>query len=371
MIDPRITTLAKTLINYSCKLKEGEKILIEVVGDHMDLATELVKQVYAAKALPYTNIIEPALLRAMHMGSSEAQWDLAAEWDTLRMSKMDAYIGLRGGDNSAEYADVPQTNMDYYMKHYYKPVHFGIRIPKTKWVVLRYPAPSMAQAANMSTEAFEDFYFSVCNLDYAKMSKAMDPLVELIEKTDKVRVTGKGTDLTFSIKGLPGIKCDGDRNIPDGEVFTAPVKDSIEGTISYNTPSREEGFVYENIVFKFHKGKIVEATANDNERINKYLDTDEGARYVGEFSFGINPLVKKPMMDTLFDEKIYGSIHLTPGNAYDECDNGNKSAVHWDLVFIQTPEYGGGEIYFDGRLIRKDGIFVAPELSCLNAENLV
>jgi aminopeptidase len=202
------------------------------------------------------------------------------------------------------------------------------------------------------------------------MSKAMDPLQELMEKTDIVRIVGPGTELEFSIKGLPAIKCDGKMNIPDGELFTAPVRDSVNGRLAYNTPAVYQGFTYENIVLEFKNGKIVKATANDDLRINKILDTDEGARYIGEFSFGLNPFIEKPMKDTLFDEKIKGSIHLTPGNAYDECDNGNRSAIHWDLVYIQRPEYGGGEIWFDDVLIRKDGLFVLPELECLNPQSL-
>ncbi len=202
------------------------------------------------------------------------------------------------------------------------------------------------------------------------MSRAMDPLVALMERTDKVHLKGPGTDLTFSIKGMNAIKCDGERNIPDGEVYTAPIRDSINGTLSYNTPSLVAGFRFENIRFTFEHGKIVDAVANDTQRINQYLDTDEGGRYIGEFSLGVNPNIHTPMCDTLFDEKIAGSIHFTPGNAYDEADNGNRSAIHWDLVLIQTPEYGGGEIYFDDVLIRKDGRFVIPELEGLNEENL-
>ena len=185
-----------------------------------------------------------------------------------------------------------------------------------------------------------------------------------------MHLKGPGTDLTFSIKGMNAIKCDGERNIPDGEVYTAPIRDSINGTLSYNTPSLVAGFRFENIRFTFENGKIVDATANDTQRINQYLDTDEGGRYIGEFSLGVNPNIHTPMCDTLFDEKIAGSIHFTPGNAYDEADNGNRSAIHWDLVLIQTPEYGGGEIYFDDVLIRKDGRFVIPELEGLNEENL-
>ena len=286
------------------------------------------------------------------------------------MKKMDAFIGVRGDDNSAELSDVPEDKLDMYSKLYSSPVHHDIRVPKTKWVVLRYPTPSMAQSAHQSLESFENFYFNVCNMDYKKMSDAMDKLVDLMNETDKVHIKGEGTDLTFSIKGIPAVKCDGICNIPDGEVYTAPVKDSINGTLSYNTPSEYNSFTFDNVCLKFKDGKIIEATANDNERINKIFDTDEGARYIGEFAIGVNPYITKPMNNILFDEKIMGSFHFTPGNCYEDANNKNKSAIHWDLVCIQTTEYGGGEIYFDDVLIRKDGLFVLEELKCLNPDNL-
>ena len=223
----------------------------------------------------------------------------------------------------------------------------------------------------MSSDEFEDFYFKVCNLDYSKMSKAMDNLVKLMDKTDKVRIVGNGTDLTFSIKGIKSIKCDGKMNIPDGEVFTAPVKNSVNGVLSYNTPSLySDGFTYENIKFEFKNGKIIDASCNDTKRINKILDTDAGSRYIGEFAIGVNPYITEPMKDILFDEKIMGSFHFTPGSCYDEAPNGNNSQIHWDLVCIQTKKYGGGEIYFDDKLIRKDGLFVIDSLKCLNPDKL-
>ncbi|HEX4415179.1 MAG TPA: aminopeptidase, partial [Lacipirellulaceae bacterium] len=240
------------------------------------------------------------------------------------------------------------------------------RVGKTKWVVLRYPTESFAQAANMSTPAFEDFYFDVCTADYAAMAKAQEPLVARMQKTDRVRIISPGTELEFSIKGIPIIPCAGDRNIPDGEVFTAPVRDSINGRIRFNTKSRYQGTVYENVEFEFKSGKIIDAKANETEKINAILDSDEGARYCGEWAIGVNNRVRHPMLDTLFDEKIGGSFHLTPGQAYEIADNGNHSRIHWDLVLIQRPDYGGGEMWFDGELVRKDGRFIPADLQGLN-----
>ncbi len=369
MRDPRVQQLAHGLINNSVKLRAGEKLLIENYGYEKDLVTALVEEAYQAGGLPFVWIKEMTAHRALLMGLTDEQSNIWADAEAHLMSRMDCYLGVRSGDNKYETADVPAEQQQRYSKLVGVPVHDEIRLKK-RWCVLRYPAPSTAQLAGMSTEAFEDYYFNVCCLDYAKMDRAMDALVARMEKTDNVRIVGPGTDLTFSIKGLPAIKCAGELNIPDGEVFTAPVKTSVNGTLAYNTPSVYEGFTYENIRFVFRDGKIIEATANDTARINKVLDVDEGARYVGEFAIGVNPHITNVMKDTLFDEKVCGSFHFTPGMCYDECDNGNKSANHWDLVCIQTPEFGGGEMWFDGELVRKDGLFVPADLHCLNPENL-
>ena len=370
MKDPRIEILAKNLINYSIELQKGEKVLIENFGLQRELVTALVKEAYLAGGYPFVLLKDQQVDRALLLGAEEEQFNMIADFEANVMSKMDAYIGLRSGDNINEQADVPDDKVKIHGNTIGKKVHRDIRVPKTKWVVLRYPTSNMAQLAKMSTEAFEDFYFDVCNLDYGKMNKAMDSLAELMNRTDKVRLTGPGTDLSFSIKDIPAIKCAGNANIPDGEVYTAPVRDSVNGVITYNTPSPYQGFTFENVKLTFKDGSIVEASANDTARINKIFDTDEGARYVGEFAIGVNPYILNPMQDILFDEKIAGSFHFTPGQCYDEAFNGNHSNIHWDMVNIQRPEYGGGEIYFDDVLIRKDGLFVIPELEGLNPENL-
>jgi len=370
-VDPRIHMLAKNLITYSTSLKKGEKVLIEMFDDALPLAKAIVAETYRVGGIPFLTLKNNQLQRVLLQNATLEQLKLIAEWEAQRMSTMDAYIGIRASENISELSDVPPEQLQMYQQHWQKQVHTDLRVPNTKWCVMRYPNHSMAQLANMSTEAFENFYFDVCNLDYAKMDNAMTPLVNLMEKTDRVKIIGPGTDLTFSIKNIPAIKCSGLRNIPDGEVYTAPVKTSINGCLTYNTPAVYQGATYENIHLKFSEGKIVKATANHTEKLNKVLDTDEGARYIGEFAIGLNPHISIPMKDTLFDEKIKGSFHFTPGNAYDHAFNGNKSAIHWDLVCIQTPEYGGGEIWFDDVLIRKDGLFVIPELQGLNPENLL
>jgi aminopeptidase len=370
MKDPRIEQLAKNLINYSVELKPGEKILIENIGNEVPLTQALIREAYKAGGIPFLTIKNHELLRVLLNNCTVEQMKETADFEMARMKEMKAYIGLRTGNNVSELGAVPSEKMNIYTEYYSKPLHSELRVKYTRWCVLRYPNHSMAQLAGMATEEFEDFYFNVCNLDYSRMSKAMDNLVKYMEKTDRVRITGKDTDLSFSMKGLPAIKCDGKLNIPDGEVFSAPIKDSVNGVITYNSPAVYQGVTFENIRLEFKDGKIIRATANDTKRINEIFDTDGGSRYVGEFSLGVNPYIEKPMKDTLFDEKIKGSLHFTPGSCYDECDNGNRSAIHWDLVFIQRPEFGGGEIWFDDTLVRKDGVFVVDELKLLNPENL-
>lgn len=370
MKDPRYDKLADVLLNHSTKLQPGEKILIEAIDVPDEIVTTIIQHVEKAGGLAFATVKRNTILRELYRSGTEDSMKMAGEFEASRMDKMDAYIALRGSFNVAELSDVPQDKMKLYTAHWWKPVHIDIRVPKTKWVVLRWPHPSMAQQANMSTEAFEDFYFDVCTMDYAKMSKAMDPLVDRLLNTDKVHITGPNTALRFSIKDILVKKADGERNIPDGEVFTAPVKDSVEGYINYNAKTVYQGSAHENIRFEFEKGKIVKATADKTEKLNQVLDTDEGARYIGEFALGLNPYITQPMLDILFDEKIGGSFHFTPGNAYEETDNGNRSEVHWDIVMMQTPEYGGGEIYFDGELVRKDGLFIPEDLQPLNPKNL-
>ncbi len=369
-MDERIKILARNLVNYSCKIQSGEKVLISVEGASvMDLAECLIAEVYAAGGYPFIELGASNLTRRILLGAKEEQMALMNDLSLYKIKHMDAFISVRASENMAELSDVPGEAMQAYMR-IMRPA-LDARVNGTKWVVLRYANNAMAQKAFMSKEAFTNYYFDVCNLDYGKMDQTMEALKVLMDKTDQVRITGPGTDLTFSIKGLQAVKCAGEMNIPDGEIYTAPVKDSVNGVLTYNTPSDYQGFIFRDVRFEFQHGRIVKATCNDNERIARILDTDEGARYIGEFALGVNPYILEPMMDTLFDEKIAGSFHFTPGAAYrGEADNSNRSAIHWDLVAIQRPEYGGGEIYFDGVKIREDGRFVLESLAGLNVENL-
>ncbi|MFQ5500139.1 MAG: aminopeptidase [Candidatus Zixiibacteriota bacterium] len=373
MRDRRNDILAKQLLDYSVELKKGEILYLEIKGkETLELGKQIIRCATELGAVPFWYYNDESLLRQWVGKASDDQFKKQAEIHLELMTRADAYIGLRGSDNPFDMADIPQAQMDKQNSLFYRPVHLEERVKRTRWVVLRYPNNAMAQLAETSQEKFEDFYFEVCCADYARMSKAQDRLFALMDATDKVHIKSPGTDLTFSLKGIACIKCDGKRNIPDGEVYTAPVRDSINGTITYNTPSLYQGVVYTGISFTFKNGKIVKAVCDgDNEKLNKILDTDVGGRYIGEFAIGVNPFILHPMKDTLFDEKISGSFHLTPGQCYDEAPNGNQSAIHWDLVLIQRTEYGGGEIWFDDKLIRKDGVFTDQAMEKdFSADNL-
>ena len=364
MHDERFDKLAKLLVEYSIRLKRNETVLIEAFDIPDEMTTALIRAARKVGGVPFVQVYHARVNRAIALDASDRQLNIMTSHELARMKKMNAYIAMRGSHNITELADVPADIMQLIGKKM-RPVQ-DQRVKRTKWVVLRWPTPSMAQLAGMSTEAFEDFFFNVCTLDYRKLQPGMKALKKLMEQTDHVEIKGPETDLNFSIKGIPAVICGGDRNIPDGEVFTAPVKDSVEGKLTFNAPSIYQGTAFDAIQLNFKRGKIVEASSNETEKLNKILDSDKGARYIGEFSLGFNPRVFQPMRDILFDEKIAGSFHFTPGQAYEQADNGNRSQVHWDMVSIQRPDYGGGEIYFDGKLIRKNGEFLPKQLRSLN-----
>lgn len=373
MLDPRVTKLAELLCTHSTDLGPDDRVLIHAFDIPEEAVTEVVRVAQSKGAKVALRLESGRVRRQLMLGMDVEGARLIAEVERHEMEQMTAYIALRGSHNINELGDVPEETMAMWGREYSKPVVFGVRVPKTKWVALRWPTASMAQQAKMSTDAFERFYFDVCTLDYSKMAAAGEALKALMDRTDKVQVRGPGeTDFTLSIKGIGSVPCSGHRNIPDGECFSAPVRDSVNGIVAFNTVSLYQGTEFADIRYEIVDGKIVSASAGPNTaKLNEILDTDEGARYFGEFAIGYNPYVLHPMLDTLFDEKIAGSIHFTPGNSYDPPGgNGNVSAIHWDTVLIQRPEYGGGEILFDDVLVRKDGLFVLPELAALNPDRL-
>lgn len=368
-MNPNFTKLAKVLTGFSTNLQEGERVLIDAFDIPEEMVISLIRAARERGAVPYVNIQKARINRELVSDLASDQYQPQAVWELERMQKMDAYIAVRGSDNIFEMSDVNPKKVAEVMRSMKAVLDY--RVNKTKWVILRWPTPAMAQQAMKSTDSFEEFFFRVCTQDYSRMVEGMEALESLMKQTDVVELKGPETDLKFSIKGIGAVACGGRHNIPDGEVFSCPIRDSVEGSITYNAPTVYEGVSFDQIHLKFEKGKIVEATSSNTKRLNEILDSDEGARYIGEFAIGFNPHIIEPMRDILFDEKIAGSFHFTPGQAYEDADNGNRSQVHWDMVQIQRPDYGGGEIWFDGQLIRKDGLFVTEDLKKLNPDYLL
>lgn len=362
----RLKKLSDNIVNYSLKVKEGQKVLITVETEiPNNFVKQLVKDIVKVRGIPYVKILSPEVTALEQELMDDNKITLKKEVAKFEVDLYDCFINIKYNLNDYEFSNVNKEMRIKLSKELEK--IDDVRINKRRWVLLNYPSKLDAYKAKMKYDLYYDYAIDAMIYDYSKMQEDIKPLKELMEKTDKVRIVGPNTDITFSIKGIPARPCVGNYNIPDGEIYTAPVKESVNGIITYNTLSPYQGNVYENISLRFKDGKIIEAKCDsDNDKLNEIFDTDEGARYVGEFAIGLNPIIRKPMGDILFDEKIIGSIHFTPGRAYDDADNGNKSGIHWDLVLIQREEYGGGELYFDDVLIRKDGKFVIDSLKPLN-----
>ena len=369
-MDPRYCVLANNLVSHSTRISKGENVLLHSFGIPEDMTIALIRAVRQAGGIPFIQAQQARVDRECILGGTEEQFETTLTWELERMKAMDAYIAIRGSENVFENADLPTADLKLAMK-VLKPV-LDWRVKETKWCILRWPSSSMAQQAKMSSETFRDFFFDACCMNYSRMSEGMKILENLMRTTDKVEIKGPETNLKFSLDGINAVACGGTHNIPDGEVFSCPVRDSVEGVIYFNTDTIYQGTSFSNIRLRFESGRITEATSSSNEvRLNQILDSDTGARFIGEFAIAFNPMIKEPMLDILFDEKIAGSFHFTPGQAYDEASNGNQSQVHWDMVSIQRPEWGGGEIWFDGKLIRKDGLFIGSDLEKLNPEYLL
>lgn len=361
----RIKKLAGIIVNHSLKVQKGEKVLIAYQGiESMPLVKEIVKEVIKVEGVVNTDYQNQDVDNYIREHLTDDLINNKVNKMKYEVENYDCFVRLCYCKSDYYDKNVDKTMKNKLMEEL-KP-YKEIQINKRRWVLLNYPSIVDSYKAHMTPSEFYDFALDTMTVDYDKMYKDTLPLKELMEKTDKVRIVAPNTDLTFSIKGLPAIICAGEANIPDGECFTAPIKESVNGTITYNVPSPYHGEIFENVSLTFKDGKIIKAESNNNKKIEEIFNTDEGARYVGEFSLGFNPVIKEPMGDILYDEKIAGSLHFTPGCCYDECDNGNKSNIHWDMVLIQRKECGGGEVYFDDVLIRKDGLFVLPELEKLN-----
>ncbi len=353
--------LAEKILNFSCELKKGQNVLLQLVGlNGIGLLRALVETAREMETNPFVQIEDSEIQRMLIETGDRKFWENQAETDQLPLMKqMDAFLGIRASLNIYEQAAVSKKANKAYSDAFVTPVHFKERVQNTNWVVLRYPSESFAMNAKMPTQKFNEFYYKACLLDYSNLAEAMKPLEERLRNTGIIQLKGEGTDIEFSVKGQNWIPCYGKRNIPDGELFSSPVIDSVNGHITY-APSVYQGKPFEFVRLEVKEGKVVDFDSSNNDQLQEILDTDEGARRFGEFSFGLNPIIEQPMHDILFDEKIYGSNHLTLGNDYEEAPNGNESSIHWDLVCI------GADVYLDGDKIREGRKFIKDDLKALN-----
>lgn len=358
--------LAQKLLRFSVNLQPGENILIQLSGlNGIGLVRALAQEARAIGAHPFFNIQDTETQRILLEAGDATYWERQANVDGLPLMKqMHAFIGIRASLNIYESADVTKAANKAYAEKYLHPVHFEQRVKQTKWCILRYPSEAFAMNAKMPTSRFTEYFYDACLLDYSQLKEAMLPLEEMLRAGKEIHMKGEGTDIRFSIEGQNWVPCYGTHNIPDGELFSAPLLHSVNGHIRY-APSVYQGKPFEFVELHVKDGVVVDFDSSNNAALRDILDTDEGARRFGEFSFGTNPVIESPMYDILFDEKIYGSNHLTLGQDYDEAANGNKSAIHWDLVCI------GADVYLDGVLIRNGREFVHPKLVGLNPSALL
>ncbi len=367
-MEEKINELADIIINYSLKISKNERVLITTRSKNAkSLVIKLIEKIYENHAIPEVNIIDDEISSKITELTTKERIKFLITQKQFEIDNYDAFISIRENNNPYEekniseeiYNEIGRATNEISKE----------RINKRKWLLLNYPSVMDAYKAKMTREEFKKYALDVMTINFKELSELIKPLKDLMEKTDRVRIVGPNTDISFSIKGMSAIPCVGKHNIPDGELYTAPIKTSVNGRITYNTETSYRGIEFKNISLDFKDGKIISCSSEiNNDKLETIFNTDEGARYIGEFSFGLNPFIRKPIGDILYDEKIIGSIHFTPGRCYDDASNNNDSSIHWDLVLIQRKEYGGGRIYFDDKLIREDGNFVLEELKKLNYE---
>ena len=353
MVDDRITETAKVLLDYSTKTKSGDRVLIRADAPAKDLALEVYRQALLRGAYPWIRPELPGTRYIFHKYASGAQLGFIPEHEMVEIRNTDVYISLVALLNVKELSDIDPARISARVKAL-KPLT-DWRVEKTRWVVFVYPTEAYAQEAEMSLREFEDFVFNACLIDWKDVSNKLQLLKKQVDAVDKVEIVSPDTHLEFSIKGRSCVAADGDKNMPDGELFTSVVEDSVKGSIRFDVPAAYTTFgsVVEDITITFEHGKAVAAKAAKNQAfLEKILATDEGAKRIGEFGIGFNYGITRPVKHTLFDEKIGGTVHLALGRGYKETLSQNDSAVHWDLIKDLRKD---GEVYFDGKLVMKNG----------------
>lgn len=355
MFDPRWNQLGDILVNYSTRIQAGERLLITMMeADTLPLTVAVYEQAIKAGALPQIQFTSAYLERSLMTFGSADQIDWVPELERYGMEWADAYIGLRGARNPNEFAEVPADRLAAHKRA--MGVVSGLRNEHTRWVLIRVPNESFAQQAGMSLQAMMDFFFSATLRDWAEEARRYAAIRDRFQAAATVRIVGEGTDLTLSTEGRTYEVGDGRINMPDGEIYTAPVDDSAEGVITFEFPGIYAGQTISGIQLEFRQGRVVNASAQSGEPfLKQILELDEGASRLGEFGVGVNFGIDRFVGDILYDEKIGGTIHLALGRAYPECGGVNQSALHWDIVKDLRQS---GRIELDGQLVFENGTFL-------------
>ena len=351
-MDPRIREHAGIIVDHSASIEAGDRVVISVPPVAHDLAVALHEAVGERGAVPvYVNSdkrAERAYLRAADLDDIDTADHLEALYDAS-----DAVIRVRADENATETSDVsPETNARRSVVN--QPVQEAVL--SKRWTLTQFPAPGNAQLAGMSTEAYEQFVYDAVDKDWDAQGEFQQEMVDLMDDASEVRiVSGKTTDLTMSVEGMTTVNDTGKHNLPGGEVFTAPVADSVEGEVLFDKPLIHQSREIEDVYLRFEGGEVVEHSAEANEELlTEVLNTDEGARRLGELGIGMNRDIDRFTYNMLFDEKMGDTVHLAVGRAYEECGGENESAVHVDMIVDMSED---SRIELDGEVVQRDGTF--------------
>ncbi|MBI5971334.1 MAG: aminopeptidase [Deltaproteobacteria bacterium] len=355
MSDPRVEKLAKILVRHSARVKKGDRVLISASSElAKPLVLEVYKEVMKAGAHPTASIAFEETSNIFYDYANDDQIRNFPKTKLFEAKNIDCAITIRAASNKKALSNVDPKRIAARSK-VIRPISEVI-VNETRWVLCNFPTNALAQEADMSLEEYERFLYNATNIDWMAVRRKEEKLKNAMDRAKEIHIVGKDTDLKISIKGRKAIPCCGERNMPDGEVFLSPVEDSAEGHIFYEMPAIYQGREVTGIRLRFSKGRVVDAVADKNEKfLITMLDTDKGARYLGEVGIGVNYGIQKFSKDILFDEKIGGTVHLAVGRSYEEAGGKNVSAIHWDMIKDLRK---GGAILLDGRTIQKNGKFL-------------
>jgi len=368
-MDHRINKHAKVLINYSLQLKLGETVLISTDISCLKLANEVYREALKAGAHPQIKIDSNELQEIFLKNATSKQLSFHHENELTNVKTFDAFITLIGSENTRALTSIDTKRQKLRMqsgKDIADIYQDRMRAKEIRWVGTMYPTSGFAMDANMSLSEFEEFVYDACLLNdddpisaWEKIEAQQEKICKFLNTKSRIRFVSDETDISMNIKGRTWVNCCGKVNFPDGEVFTGPVEDSVEGFIKFSYPAIFQGKKIENVRLRFDKGKVVEATADKGEEfLLEILDTDPGARFVGEIAIGTNYGIDRLIKHMLFDEKIGGTIHLALGRSIPGSGGVNSSLIHWDMLCDMRKD---GKIYADDELIYKNGNFIIDQ----------